>query len=328
MSLKKHVKFQSLALKENLSFKKQLNLLWKQFMSSFGYKKYYNYSKDYNINNTSYDIINNESRNLSMKIFKEFLEENSIIIVDNHLIANNKIGIAILSEAKIWIMFIIYVNKINENKNMNNNDIEMNIFKDAIKNGCDIISLFEFFLIFISEKNYLFNNEDINIKKIKEIIPNEFIMIYFNKKEILRNIFQKDEYKYLNMRNSLTKFLTNDIIETHSTVFSSEEKEKNKNKNLDLNDIIIISKDYLNKGFFMLFKDKKDIKEKNEISLLNSFIEYDFEEDDNYCLMPLLIKYQNYEQKMEANNTLNLINKSIYKNYTYYPYDINIINKL
>ena len=328
MSLKKHVKFQSLALKENLSFKKQLNLLWKQFMSSFGYKKYYNYSKDYNINNTSYDIINNESRNLSMKIFKEFLEENSIIIVDNHLIANNKIGIAILSEAKIWIMFIIYVNKINENKNMNNNDIVMNIFKDAIKNGCDIISLFEFFLIFISEKNYLFNNEDINIKKIKEIIPNEFIMIYFNKKEILRNIFQKDEYKYVNMRNSLTKFLTNDIMETHSTVFSSEEKEKNKNKNLDLNDIIIISKDYLNKGFFMLFKDKKDIKEKNEISILNSFIEYDLEEDDNYCLMPLLIKYQNYEQKMEANNTLNLINKSIYKNYTYYPYDINIINKL
>ena len=44
--------------------------------------------------------------------------------------------------------------------------------------------------------------------------------------------------------------------------------------------------------------------------------------------MPLLIKYKNYDQKLDADNTLNLINKSIYKNYTYYPHDINIINKL
>ena len=155
-------------------------------------------------------------------------------------------------------------------------------------------------------------------------------MIYYQKKNILRNIFQKDEFEYevsnnFNMRNSLKNFLANDTINP-TTFFLSEEKEKNQKIHLDIKDIIIISKDYLNKGYFIIFKDRKNSEENKQ----NSFINYDFEEDedDNYCLMPLLIKYKNYDQKLDANNTLNLINKSIYKNYTYYPHDINIINKL
>ena len=323
MSLSKNVKFHS-ALKENLSSKKQLNLLWKQFMSSFGYEKYYNF-QDPNINNI-YNIINKDSYNISIKSFTDFLEENSISITDNNLTVSNNNNIDILSEAKIWIMFIIYMNYIYENKKGKNKNIIINAFNEAIKHGCDIISLFEFFLIFISNMKENDFNNIINIDNIKEIIPEEFIVIYHKKKNVLRNIFQKEENKYFDMRNSLTKFLTNEIMNTHSTIFSSSEKKEK--KNIDLNNIIIISKDYLNKGFFIIFKDKVDSNSKeNGISMINSFSDYDFEdEDDNYCLMPLLFKYQNYDQKIEANNTLNLINKSIYKNYTYYPHDIDILN--
>ena len=332
MSLKKHIRFQSLMSlkeKENLSYisyKKSLNDLWKQFMSAFGYKKYYNTSKNNN-NIISYDVINNNNEgDLSIKLFLDFLEENSIEINNDNLLANNKIGVDILSEAKIWIMFIIYVH----DKLRVNNNIVMNIFKEGIKNGADVISLFEFFLIYISNIKEKHFGEFYNKENIEEILPKEFIVIYYQKKNILRNIFQKDEYEYeisnnFNMRNSLKKFLANDTINP-TTFILSEEKEKNQKIHLDIKDIIIISKDYLNKGYFIIFKDRKDSEENKQ----DTFINYDFieDEDDNYCLMPLLIKYKNYDQKLDANNTLNLINKSIYKNYTYYPHDINIINKL
>ena len=327
MSLKKHIRFQSLMSlkeKENLSYisyKKSLNDLWKQFMSAFGYKKYYNTSKNNNI--ISYDAINNNERDLAIKYFLDFLEENSIEINNNNLVANNKMGVDILSEAKIWIMFIIYVH----DKLGVNNNIVMNIFREGIKNGADVISLFEFFLIYISNIKEKYFDEYFNKENIGEILPKEFIVVYYRKKNILRNIFQKDEYEVsnnFNMRNSLKNFLANDTINPTS-FFLSEEKEKNQKIHLDIKDIIIISKDYLNKGYFIIFKDRKNSEENKQ----NSFINYDFEEeDDNYCLMPLLIKYKNYDQKLDANNTLNLINKSIYKNYTYYPHDINIINKL
>ena len=328
MSLKKHIRFQSLRSlngKENLSYKKNLNDLWKHFMSSFGYKKYYNPSKNNNM--ISYEVINNNNeRDLSIKLFLQFLDENSIEINNNNLIAKYSIGSEILSEAKIWIMFIIYVLNINNKLGVNNN-IVMNIFKEGIKNGCDVISLFEFFLIYISDIKEKYFIEDFNIGNIEKILPKEFIVIYYQKKNILRNIFQKEEYEVndnFSMRNSLKKFLINDSI-NNPTKFFSEEKEKKKEIHLDIEDIIVISKDYLNKGFFIIFKNRKDSEENRQ----NTLISYDFEEeDDDYCLMPLLIKYKNYDQKIDANNTLDLINKSIYKNYTYYPHDINIINKL
>lgn len=329
MSLKKHIRFQSLRSlngKENLSYKKNLNDLWKHFMSSFGYKKYYNPSKNNNM--ISYEVINNNNeRDLSIKLFLQFLDENSIEINNNNLIAKYSIGSEILSEAKIWIMFIIYVRNINNKLGVNNN-IVMNIFKEGIKNGCDVISLFEFFLIYISDIKEKYFIEDFNIGNIEKILPKEFIVIYYQKKNILRNIFQKEEYEVndnFSMRNSLKKFLINDSINNPTKFFISEEKEKKKEIHLDIEDIIVISKDYLNKGFFIIFKNRKDSEENRQ----NTLISYDFEEeDDDYCLMPLLIKYKNYDQKIDANNTLDLINKSIYKNYTYYPHDINIINKL
>ena len=332
MSLKKNV-FHSLTPLKKSSSKTRLNILWKQFMSSFGYQKFYNnISKEINNTSPSYDIINNDSIDNSIKLFLEFLQENSISLINDNdntynLISSDKKSNEILSEAKIWIMFVIYVSQCTfKDKNYLN---AMNIFKEAIKNECDIISLFEFFLIYISqikEKDFCIN---FNMDKINELIPKEFIMLYEQKKDNLKNIFKSDIFNNDNfkMRNSLKKFLSNDIMtNSHSTLFSSNKKE-NEKFNIDFDNIIIVSKDYLNKGYFFIFQNKKEIKG-NEI--LNSFMNLEFEEDDNddYCLMPLLDEYKNYEQKMDANKILILINKSIYKNYTYFPHDKNIINRL
>lgn len=332
MSLKKNV-FHSFTPVKKSSSKPKLNILWKQFMSSFGYQKYYD-SSPREKNNISLlnNIINEDSKDNSMKLFLDFLQENSISFINDktyNLISTDKKGIELLSEAKIWIMFILYITE--DNSKVKNCYDVMNIFKEAIKNECDIISLFEFFLIYISQINKKDFCIDFNLDNINEIMPKEFIVLYEQKQNILKSIFQKDVYNSnsIDMRNSLRKFLTSDIMpNSHSTLFSSNKKENEKftKINLDFNNIIIISKDYLNKGYFFIFQNKKDIKEKE---MLNPFMNYEFEEDDDdYCLMPLLDKYQNYEQKMDANKILILINKSIYKNYTYFPHDKNIINRL
>ena len=332
MSLKKNV-FHSFTPVKKSSSKPKLNILWKQFMSSFGYQKYYN-SSPREKNNISLlnNVINEDSKNNSMKLFLDFLQENSISFINDktyNLISTDKKGIELLSEAKIWIMFILYITE--DNSKVKNCCDVMNIFKEAIKNECDLISLFEFFLIYISQINKKDFCIDFNLDNINEIMPKEFIVLYEQKQNILKSIFQKDVYNSnsIDMRNSLRKFLSSDIMpNSHSTLFSSNKKENEKftKINLDFNNIIIISKDYLNKGYFFIFQNKKDIKEKE---MLNPFMNYEFEEDDDdYCLMPLLDKYQNYEQKMDANKILILINKSIYKNYTYFPHDKNIINRL
>ena len=332
MSLKKNV-FHSFTPVKKSSSKPKLNILWKQFMSSFGYQKYYNSSpREKNNSSLLNNIINEDSKDNSMKLFLDFLQENSISFINDktyNLISTDKKGIELLSEAKIWIMFILYITE--DNSKVKNCYDVMNIFKEAIKNECDIISLFEFFLIYISQINKKDFCIDFNLDNINEIMPKEFIVLYEQKQNILKSIFQKDVYNSnsIDMRNSLRKFLTSDIMpNSHSTLFSSNKKENEKftKINLDFNNIIIISKDYLNKGYFFIFQNKKDIKEKE---MLNPFMNYEFEEDDDdYCLMPLLDKYQNYEQKMDANKILILINKSIYKNYTYFPHDKNIINRL
>ena len=343
--------------KENFSLKRQLNEIWKQFMSSFGYEKYYN-SKELN---QKYDSIynstleqNNRNCIFSTKLFFQFLSQNSITISENNishiLTSNNKKGLYLLSEPKIWIMYIIFIDqklKIEKNKIL----IIINLFKEALKYNCDIISLFEFFLIYISKISY----DDFFIvenKNILEIIPKEFIILYNKKKSILKTIFCKDNNDYL-----CTPIYPN-FVNTQSTIFSTdnqinnefifenngknnefkleeEKKEikcfKNNNRSLDLNNVVIICKDYLNKGFFAIFKEKKNLKEKeNDDIIKNPFINYESneDEDEQYYLMPLLNKYIDYEQKMEANKILILLGKSIYQNYTYFPYDINIITKL
>ena len=348
----------SFSSNKNTLLKTQLNEIWKQFMISFGYQKYYNLKEinqkqDSSIYNSTNNIFRNNTSCLSStKSLFQFLSQNSIIIPENNnynfLISSNKKGLYILSEPKTWIMYIIYIDQKMDNSE-DKIPIIMNLFKEAINNNCDIISLFEFFLIYLSKiENFDFF---INSNKIMEIIPKEFIFLYYKKKSILKSIFCKDDFNYLGATNEYaytqsTIFSTDKPIDNNNNEFIFNNNKKNeefkefklneeknifKNNNicLDINNIIIICKDYLNKGFFTIFQKKKNNKENEEEILTNPFTKNEFdEEEDDFYLMPLLKEYNNYDQKMEANQTLNLINKSIYKNYTYCPYDQNIIDKL
>ena len=360
----------SFSLKEDYSTKKQLNEIWKKFMISFGYQKYYNFQKEVNnklnsnlYNSTINTFSNNSSFILSVKSFFQFLEQNSITISEkdnyNTLISHNKKGLSLLSEVKIWIMYILFIDQKYDESNYNLNKISiiMNLFKESIKYNCDIISLFEFFLIYISKID---KDEFALVKSMKIIdkMPKEFILIYTKNKHILQNIFCKNNYSHICNCSDFNFFKQNNL-ETQSTIFSTnkynendyifpivkneefnldddkyknDNKNVNENKNSDMDRIVIIIKDYLNKGYFLIFKEKKKLKENDENIIKSPFIEcesyFGEEDEENYCLMPLLSKYDNYSQKMEANKTLDLINKSIYKNYTYYPYNISIASKL
>ena len=116
MSLQLNV-FNSSAKSKQTSSKTKLNILWKRFMSCFGYQKYYNNISKEEINiSSSYQLIDNDSTDNSIKLFLDFLQENSISLIEDkayNLISNDKKGDEILSEAKIWIMFIIYITQDN-----------------------------------------------------------------------------------------------------------------------------------------------------------------------------------------------------------------------
>jgi len=360
----------SFSFKDDFSTKKQLNEIWKKFMISFGYQKYYNFQKDINsklknnlYNSTINTFSNNSSFILSVKSFFQFLEQNSITISekDNYitLISNSKKGLCLLSEVKIWIMYILFIDQKYDESNYNLNKISiiMNLFKESVKYNCDIISLFEFFLIYISK----IDQDEFSFAKSMKIIdkiPKEFIVLYKKNKHLLKNIFCKNKFSRSCNSSNLNYFKQNNL-ETQSTIFSTnknneneyifpvvkneefkidddknknDNENENKNINLDMDKILIICKDYLNKGYFAIFQEKKSLEENDDNIIKNPFIENDNyigeNDEENFCLMPLLSKYDNYSQKMEADKILNLINKSIYKNYTYYPYDISIVSKL
>jgi hypothetical protein len=179
----------------------------------------------------------------------------------------------------------------------------------------------------------------VKVQKRRHIQENQDQKYYQKNNKSYEIINKIDFKKYKNKKDGQNLNLNQ--IENHKKYFNNFQTYKNdehlfennilKNDNicLDINNIIVICKDYLNKGFFAIFKETKNVKGNNEEMINNPFVNKEFdEEDENYCLMPLLEKYNNYEEKMNANKILILINKSIYKNYTYYPYDINIINKL
>ena len=269
--------------KTNLQLKNDLSVIWKAIMDSFSYQKYYR-SK-----NTSSNQISNNSIQNSIKLFQKFMEENSISQKENYILFSNnsKNNICLLSEPKLWIMHIIVFNYLSTTENIEKNIlITFNLFKEAINYDCDIISLFEFFLIYLSNiPKELFKK--LLEKKGVKLIPEEFFNLYNQKNEELRDIF------YV------------------------EKKFKNpKEYNFDINNVYVISKDYLNKGFFIIFKEKDDK------------IFCDDEEEESYYLMPLYNNFESYDKKMEANKTLDLLNKSIYKDYTYFPYDLSVINRL
>lgn len=339
--------------------KLELNGIWKDFMSSFNYEKYYHFDKftksskninDSNIFDYSNSII---TRSLSIKSLNKFFKKYSINILDNQTLYinyesdNSKNLSELLSESKLWIMYIIitlhrYNNNVNESNSFENKiNLIVNLFNEAVRKKCDLISLFEFFLIYIS----FLSKEEYNLfqsSQMIKLLPREFILLYSQKKEILKNIFSKNEEinflaEKIDLVGDETNFFsekTNFELDGKLENNKGKEREKNnqddncsqnENKNF-INDenvyitnenniqIRIIDKNYLNTGYFALFEEKNSTKE--------------IDMNINYIIMPLKQNFSNYKEKIEAEKILNKINNSIYRDFIYYPYNSQFISQL
>lgn len=286
--------------KMRLSTKEDVEKIWADFMTSFNYSKYYNLSLK--INN-SYCYTNSKSQ--AINELNDFFNKNSIQIV-NRFSLNSNFNKRLLSDARIWIMFIIITHHFPKEK-IEANSIKQifQVFENAIQNNCDIISLFEFFLIFISElPREVFNNviEDfINI-------PEEFKILYKEKKSLLLSIFQEfpDEIN----DNILFSFDTRKDISNNPNKPISE---KTSDFTADLDNYLgntneydnyeVISKDYLNKGKFMLIQN-------NNLDIHKC----------DYIIVPLVKEFKTTKEKEEVKTILDSLTNSIYQNFEYYPF--------
>lgn len=261
-----------LNMKEN--FKSELNSIWAYFMTAYNYSKYYTDKEIKQSNDPTKD-----NRVKAIKKLSSFFQRYNIKILSNGSLFSltNK---NILKEAKIWIMYII----INIRKETPINTI-CNIFDYAINNNCDIISMFEFYLIFISELNENEFNSFYNKEDCILYIPESFIYIYRENRQLLHNNFN-DETSYTDIDSNI--------------LLSDEE---------DNDDLIVISKDFLNRGIYAIFKRK------------NSY-------DNKYVIMPLKESFESLKEKRAVTEALQLLAQSEYYNFEYYPYDSELYSKL
>jgi len=315
--------------------KNELNTLWSSFMTSFNYSSYYNLDSKKISEFSNFNIPNSLVKNIAIKKLNEFFKKNSISINnEGSLNCSSYSSYYLLSEVKIWIMYII----LNLQNPLCTTEKILNIFSYAIKFNVDSISLFEFFLIYISQlSNQIYENDIQNT--YSNLIPEEFVLIYKEKQNILYKIFKKDEkdLSYLdnenfeeeenNMNNfSFSKsFQDNSIfqeeliteIKCPNLVLKNENDIDNylisddneNNKNIIIDDYKVISKDFENKGFIALL-EKNDKK-------------------NNIIFTPLKKSYSNFFEKIKTRNLIKNISKKYIKNQIeYLPYKIEIVNKL
>ena len=315
--------------------KNELNTLWSSFMTSFNYSSYYNLDSKKISEFSNFNIPNSLVKNIAIKKLNEFFKKNSISINnEGSLNCSSYSSYYLLSEVKIWIMYII----LNLQNPLCTTEKILNIFSYAIKFNVDSISLFEFFLIYISQlSNQIYENDIQNT--YSNLIPEEFVLIYKEKQNILYKIFKKDEkdLSYLdnenfeeedtNMNNfSFSKsFQDNSIfqdeliteIKCPNLVLKNENDidnylisdDKEDNKNIIIDDYKIISKDFENKGLIALLEK--------------------IDKTNNITFITLKKSYSTFYEKIKTRNLIINISK-IYskKNIEYLPYKIEIINKL
>ena len=285
--------------------KKNLNELWVYFMTAFNYRNYYNLNnKKYlndsnNINNEFYD--EPFLKSIAIKKLNNFFKSKELVILTNgNLSIKNKKFSKILNETKLWIMYIIIT------KENSKNDVKkiINLFKFAIKKNCDIISLFEFYLIYVSEIN---KNLFENYKNI--LIIDEFKSLFENNKKLLYEIFSVNNYNFNTPKNNnFFECENNNYLNSNEFEINDENfNEENDNNNEDL---ILINKDYLNKGLFCLFTKSKNIENLETLK---------------YILIPLKPEFKTFEEKEEVKNLLNILKKTIYSNFEYYPYNSKLL---
>ena len=316
--------------------KNELNLLWLSFMTTFNYSSFYDLDskksseklKDFNIPNT---IV----KNIEKKKLLEFFQKNSISISENGCLndpfnSNNYF----LSEAKIWIMYIIY----NLQDPLCSTEKILKLFSFALKYNADSISLFEFFLIYISQLPiYVYENDIQNT--YSNLIPEEFVLIYNEKKNILYKIFNQKEENEFNIDNEISDDEENNINDfsfsksiQDNSIFQdeliseikcpnsilkneidnyliSDDIKKEKKEEILINDYKVISPDFENKGLIALLM-------KNET--LN-----------NVIFIPLKEQFGDFSEKLEVRELINHINKMYYnKEVEYIPYNHEIVNRI
>ena len=284
----------STSTKPKLSSKDEIEKIWSDFMTAFNYSKYYTPSP--NINN-SY-CYSTPTKSQAINQLNEFFTSNSIYIKTKECLYSNT-SKRLLSDAKIWIMFIVISNHLSKGKSNKETAIKVcQIFKNALQNRCEPISLFEFFLIYISELS-----EDIIYEILEGGIPEEFVAIYKENRELLRDIFKTKEC----VDNAIFSFSTvkdgqNEITDI-PTDFTCDIDSYLKNDTDLLNNYTLVAKDYLGKGIFMLIKNNTILSE----------------DTPEYIIIPLKGEFE-YEEKKEVANLLRQLNESEYANYEYYPY--------
>ena len=284
----------STSTKPKLSSKDEIEKIWSDFMTAFNYSKYYTPSP--NINN-SY-CYSTPTKSQAINQLNEFFTSNSIYIKTKECLYSNT-SKRLLSDAKIWIMFIVISNHLSKGKSNKETAIKVcQIFKNALQNRCEPISLFEFFLIYISELS-----EDIIYEILEGGIPEEFVAIYKENRELLRDIFKTKEC----VDNAIFSFSTvkdgqNEITDI-PTDFTCDIDSYLKNDTDLLNNYTLVAEDYLGKGIFMLIKNNTILSE----------------DTPEYIIIPLKGEFE-YEEKKEVGNLLRQLNESEYANYEYYPY--------
>lgn len=276
--------------------KKLLNELWVYFMTAFNYRNYYNLNNKKSLNDSN--NINNDFydepflKSIAIKKLNNFFKSKELLILTNgNLSTKNKKFIKILNETKLWIMYIIIT------KENSKNDVQkiINLFKFAIKKNCDIISLFEFYLIYVSEIN---KNLFDNCKNI--LIIDEFKFLFENNKKLLFDIFS---VKNSNENNEFKTPKNKNFFDCENNNNNNEFEICDEENN---NELILINKDYLNKGFFCLFTKSKNIENLETLK---------------YILIPLKPEFKTFEEKEKVKNLLKILKKTIYSNFEYYPFN-------
>jgi len=200
---------------------------------------------------------------------KFFIENKIFFDKENHnLITKSKISEFLLNQVKLWIAFIIVLKdkKINCDKNSissnNNSTININsnklyeninylnkIFENALKRKIDKIFLFEYFIIFLSEQNtlallnanflenkpenYLDNDNIFNDfdNKNEIFIPNDFIEIYYNNREELKNLFNENEENCKVEKKYIYKNQNQSMFDTEKIIYSNKNNSVISTKN-------------------------------------------------------------------------------------------------
>ena len=170
--------------------------LWSEFISKSTYSKYYvpsqrkfNSSLNTSKANTSSPSASTTSTPIIDKL-TSFMHKHGIKILPDFTLGTiTSYNNSVLSETKLWIMYIIItLRAISSNDQYERYQKIFELFECALRNGCDTVEMFEFFLIVIAEI------PPEVVKECGKIMPKEFKEVYRREREVLRKVFSEEKF--------------------------------------------------------------------------------------------------------------------------------------